>query len=136
MFRIRCVRLLSPCVNAIILETASSFVSPDYVCSPFTPTIRLSSTRVYSPCRPTLYQRPYELRVPTRARRLSITTYELSRYTTELFFEGMMYVIGVLKLKDSNCPGEVCETTGLVAKFLFEGCSGAIEARAGGIVRS
>ena len=35
MFRIKCVQLQSLCVNAIILETASSFVSPDYVCSPF-----------------------------------------------------------------------------------------------------
>ena len=35
------------------------------MCSPFTSTIRLPSTRVYSPRRPTLYQRPYELRVPT-----------------------------------------------------------------------
>ena len=60
-----------------------SFVSPDYVCSPFTSTIRLSSTRVYSPRRPTLYQRPYELRVPTSARRLSITSNELPRYTTD-----------------------------------------------------
>ena len=63
VFRIRCVRLLSLCVNAIILETASSFVSPDYVCSLFTSTVRSSSTRVYSPRRPTLYERPYDLRL-------------------------------------------------------------------------
>ena len=100
MFRIRCVRLLSPCANAIILETTSSFVSPDYVCSPFTSTILLSSTRVYSPRRPTLYQRPYEYRVltsPTSARRLSITSYELPRYTTgRLFFMGIHHSLRYL----------------------------------------
>ena len=82
MFRIRCARLLSLCVNAIILETASSFVSPEYVCSPFTSPIRLSSTRVYSPRRPTLYQRPYELRVLTSPTSCPRIAYNDLRATT------------------------------------------------------
>ena len=71
VFRIRCIRLLSLYVNAIILETASSFVSPDYVCSPFTFTVRSSSTRVSGPRPHSLYQRSHDcydcyesLRVP------------------------------------------------------------------------
>ena len=46
------------------LRRAYETAGADYVCSPFTSTIRLSSTRFYSPRRPTLDQRPYELRVP------------------------------------------------------------------------
>ena len=55
-----CYRLLSVYVNAIILETASSLESHDCVCTPFTPTVRSSSTRVYSPRPHSLYQRPYD----------------------------------------------------------------------------
>ena len=71
LFRIRCVRLLSPCVNAIILETASSFVCPDYVCSlvyvfyPVFVYTCLQSTSTRFTKRPYDYERvlmsPYEL---------------------------------------------------------------------------
>ena len=88
VFRIRFVRLLWMCVNAIILETDFSFVSPDYVCSPFTSTVRSSSTRVYglpplhSTNAPTIATSPNEsLRV---ARRLSITSFEIPRYATPI----------------------------------------------------
>ena len=70
VFRIRCVRLLSLCVNAIILETASSFVSPDSVGSPFTSTVRSLSTRVYSP-------RPLALPTSLRLLRVLTSPYEL-----------------------------------------------------------
>ena len=92
MFRIRCERLLSLCVNAVILETASFLVSPDYVCSPFyvyCPFVFytcLQSTSPFAlrtPLRFTIATSPYEsLRV---ARRLSITSFELPRYTTKVF---------------------------------------------------
>ena len=90
VFRIRRARLLSLCVNAIILETASSFVSPDYVCS----SVYVHYSFVVYTCLQStspllLYHRPYDLRllrVPTKslrvAHRLNITTYELPRYTT------------------------------------------------------
>ena len=86
MFRIRCLRLLSPYVNAIILEIAWSFVCPDTCVRWFTPTVRTLSTRVYSPRTlrstnaPTIATSPNES--PRVARRLSITSFELPRYTT------------------------------------------------------
>ena len=89
MFQIRCVRLLSLCVNAIILDTASSFVSREYVCSafhvycPFVVYTCLQSTSPFAPptsLRFTVATSPYEsLRI---AHRLSVTSFELPHYTT------------------------------------------------------
>ena len=88
MFRIRCLRLLSPYVNAIILEIAWSFVCPDTCVRWFTPTVRTFSTRVYSPRplrstnAPTIYD-CYDCYESLRfAPRLSVTSFELPRYTT------------------------------------------------------
>ena len=95
VLRIRFLRLLSPYVNAIILETASSLVCPDTCVRLFTPTVRTLSTSVYSPrplCStnaPTIATSPDEsLRV---ARRLSITSFKLPRYTTILILKATTF---------------------------------------------
>ena len=86
VFRIRFLLLLSPDVNAIILETGSSFVCPDACVRSFTPTVRTLSIRVYIPRplrptnAPTIAMSPIEsLR---DAPRLSTPSFELPRYTT------------------------------------------------------